>query len=137
MQQSASPGVGHAEQPVKGLPGSDHLIDTTPREKKDMTDTSDVAQGELIAGLRTREAPFVYFDFVLTHGAMSGAIQIELAARMASPIQGGGVKMEAVATAHLRCTPAAAIFLRDALDASVKMLEQPHQRPAASVGKLN
>jgi hypothetical protein len=68
---------------------------------------------------------------------MSGAIQIELAARIASPLQGGGVKMEAVAMAHLRCTLAAAIFLRDALDASVKMLEQPHQRPAASAGKLN
>jgi len=38
--------------------------------------------------------------------------------------------------ARLRCSPAAALNLRNAIDTSLKMLEQPQQAPAATA-KLN
>jgi hypothetical protein len=102
-----------------------------------MTDAPDSLSNELAAGYKSvSTAPFVYFDFVPTFGTLGGAVQIELAARTLTPLQNGGVGLETVETARLRCTPAAAKFLRDALDGALKMLEQPQSVPA-SIGKLN
>ena len=74
-----------------------------------MTDAPDSLSNELAAGYKSvSTAPFVYFDFVPTFGTLGGAVQIELAARTLTPLQNGGVGLETVETARLRCTPAAA-----------------------------
>jgi hypothetical protein len=81
--------------------------------------------------------PFIYFDIAPFFGIMAGAIQIELAARTLSPTQDERISTEFITTAHLRCSPAAARHLREAIDKSLEMLERPHEPLAASVGKLN
>jgi hypothetical protein len=81
-------------------------------------------------------APFVYFDISPTHGILSGAIQIELAGRILNTAPDGGVEIKFITTGRLRCGPAAAMNLRNAIDASLKMLEQAQQVPAAAA-KLN
>ncbi|WP_141934000.1 hypothetical protein [Bradyrhizobium sp. UNPA324] len=80
-------------------------------------------------------APIVYFDIVPTHGIMNGAIQIELASRILVP-SGDGVLVKFMTSGRVRCSPVAARFLRDALDAALKMLDQPQDAPAAA-SKLN
>jgi hypothetical protein len=70
--------------------------------------------------------PFIYFDIVPTFGVMEGAIQIELAARTISP-DGAGTKLDFICTAHLRCSPVAALALRDAITKAVDMLQQPQE----------
>jgi hypothetical protein len=81
-------------------------------------------------------APVVYFDLVPTYGTLGGVVQIELATRVLQPLQDGSVGTPTIETAHLRCNPIAAKFLKDALEAALKMLEEPHVPPVA-VGKLN
>ncbi len=81
-------------------------------------------------------APTVYFDFVPTYGVLSGIIQIELATRALQPLQDGSVGTPTIETGRLRCNPVAAKFLKDALEAALKMLEQP-QAPPPATGKLN
>jgi len=84
-------------------------------------------------------APFIYFDIVPAHGTMAGAVQIELASRILIPHPGGTVEVKFVSIARLRCSPAAATNLRDAIDSALKtlvMLELPQQSPAAAA-KLN
>ena len=75
-------------------------------------------------------APFVYFDVVPSFGVMNGTVQIELAARTLSPA-GRDVEVELVACGRLRCSPAAAQALRDAIDKTLKMLAEPQGLPAA------
>ena len=71
-------------------------------------------------------APILYFDLVPTHGVLGGAVQIELAARTISPRGDGvGTIVEFVTVGRLRCTAAAALALRDALNQSLGMLQQP------------
>jgi hypothetical protein len=82
-------------------------------------------------------APFIYFDIAPIFGVMAGAIQIELASRILIPNSSGGVKVKIIATGHLRCSPAAAQHLRSALEATLKMLEQPQEQPLAATGRLN
>jgi hypothetical protein len=74
-------------------------------------------------------APFIYFDGVPTFGTHNGAIQIELAANTLLP-EGQGVKIDVVMTAHLRCSPAAAIDLRNTIDRALAMLQQGQQQIA-------
>lgn len=69
--------------------------------------------------------PFIYFDNVASFGVLAGAVQIELAARTISPLLDGGVSIEFVGTGHLRCSPAAAVALRDAVTKALEMLQQP------------
>ena len=80
-------------------------------------------------------APILYFDLVPTHGVLGGAVQIELAARTISPRGDGvGTIVEFVTVGRLRCTAAAAVALRDALNQSLGMLQaapQPTPAPAA------
>jgi hypothetical protein len=80
--------------------------------------------------------PLIYFDLAPAYGVMSGAIQVELASRTLSPAPNGPVEVKFITSGRLRCTPAAATHLRNALDAALKMLEQPHQSPSAA-SKLN
>jgi hypothetical protein len=78
-------------------------------------------------------APFVYFDLVATNGIMNGAIQIEVASRILAPA-GKVVAIKFMTTGRLRCSPAAAKMLRDAIDNSLKMLELPQEvQTAASI----
>jgi hypothetical protein len=48
----------------------------------------------------------------------------------------GSVEIKFITSGRLRCSPVAALSLRNAIDASLKMLEQPQQAPAATA-KLN
>ena len=100
-----------------------------------MTDTPS-SSNLLPLGYKTvTTCPLIYFDFVPTHGILAGAVQIELAARTMAPSQAGGVISETIEVGRLRCSPTAAKFLRDALDATLKMLENPQAE--VSSGKLN
>jgi hypothetical protein len=79
-------------------------------------------------------APVVYFDIAAAHGVMNGSIQIELGARTLTPLRDGGIAVEFVSAARLRCSPAAAQFLRRALDESLKMVEQVKHGPGPAIG---
>jgi len=82
--------------------------------------------------------PTIYFDLAPTFGVFSGAIQIELFARTLTPHPDGPIVTEFIGAAHLRCSPAAAARLRDAINEVLKMFEQPPQiGPAAATGRLN
>ena len=85
----------------------------------------------------TDSAPIVYFDIVGANGIMNGAIQIELASRVLTPVGATGVEIEFHASGRIRCSPAAATLLRDAIDQSLEMLKQSSEQVAASPGKLN
>ena len=98
--------------------------------------TEPAGKSELIVYENVDTAPFVYFDLSPTHGILGGAIQIELAARILNAIPDGGVEIKFITTGRLRCSPTAALNLRNAIDASLKMLEHPQQAPAATA-KLN
>jgi hypothetical protein len=58
-------------------------------------------------------------------GIVAGIVQIELAARALQPLQDGRVDTPMIETGRLRCSPTAAKFLKDSLEAALKMLEQP------------
>lgn len=81
-------------------------------------------------------AAFIYFDAVPTFGVLSGAIQIELTCRVLEPNDRGGVDVHFLSTGHLRCTPAAAVQLRDALNKTLEMISQPQEAPGTQ-GLLN
>jgi hypothetical protein len=82
--------------------------------------------------------PTIYFDLAPTFGLFTGAIQIELFARTLTPHPDGLIGAEFIATAHLRCSPAAAARLRDAINEVLRMAEQPPQiGPAVATGRLN
>jgi len=63
------------------------------------------------------------------HGVMAGIVQIELAARTLNPLPDGSVEVKYVTVARLRCSSVAAGHLRDAVNASLKMLEKPQEGP--------
>ena len=85
--------------------------------------------GVTISTASSERAPFVYFDGVSCFGHHNGAIQIELAANLLMPV-GPGVRVDVIQTAHIRCSPAAAIALREALDKALAMMQQGQQLPA-------
>jgi len=82
-------------------------------------------------------APIIYFDVIAGTGVMHGAVQIELASRILTPMPDGPVQIGFMATGRIRCSSNAAKLLRDAVDQALKMLEQPQQGPTASTGRLN
>ena len=54
----------------------------------------------------TDTAPFIYFDVVAANGIMAGAIQIELCARILTPLaRANDVIAEFIPTARLGCSP--------------------------------
>ena len=82
-------------------------------------------------------APFVYFDLAPTYGVLGGAVQIELASRIMIQNPDGGVDVKFITTTHLRCSQAAAEHLRDAINAALKLLEQPQKEQISAARKLN
>lgn len=83
-------------------------------------------------------APVVYFDLVAANGVMNGAVQIELAQRILTPVSGSNdVNVKFVTGGRLRCSPTAAKLLIDSLTAALAMLEQAQEKPTAAGSKLN
>jgi hypothetical protein len=83
-------------------------------------------------------APLIHFDHVGAYGTMNGSIEVELATRILVPKGDGSTGVKFLASGRLRCTPIAATNLRNALDAALKMLEQPEANMAAmAASKLN
>jgi hypothetical protein len=74
-------------------------------------------------------APVIYFDVAPTFGVMAGAIQIELAGRTLVPIEDGSTRVEFVVTARIRCSPAAILNLKRAIEHSLEMLKQIQEQP--------
>ena len=81
-------------------------------------------------------APVVYFDIIGAYGTMHGTIEVELATRILVPKPDGGTEVKFLSSGRLRCSPTAATNLRNALDAALKMLEQP-QANAVATSTLN
>ncbi|MBA7713602.1 hypothetical protein ES703_122606 [subsurface metagenome] len=82
------------------------------------------------------DVPTIYFDIAPAYAVMSGIVQVELGARTLVPHQDDSVDVRFVSCARLRCSATAALHLRNALDASLKMLEQPQPNPVGA-SKLN
>jgi hypothetical protein len=80
--------------------------------------------GISIANLGAEAAPFLYFDGIATFGHYHGAIQLELAANIITPLPDGTTRTDVVITAHLRCSPHAAADLRATID-KVLLLATP------------
>lgn len=81
-------------------------------------------------------APLVYFDIVAAYGTMHGTIEVELANRILVPRTDGSTDVKFLSSGRLRCSPTAAANLRSALDAVLKMREQPQAEPVAA-SKMN
>jgi hypothetical protein len=86
----------------------------------------------IISSSSSERAPIIYFDGASCFGHHNGAIQIELAANLLMPI-GAAVRVDVVQTAHLRCSPAAALALREALDKALAMLKLGQQQPEEAI----
>jgi hypothetical protein len=101
----------------------------------DNPDAPATRPGIKIAAGSSEQAPFIYFDGVSCFGTNGGTIQIELGANTLTP-EGSGVKVDVLLTAHLRCSPAAAITLRDSIDKALAMLKQGQNQTAQSISVL-
>lgn len=77
-------------------------------------------------------APVLYFDIVAAYGTMHGTIEAELATRVLVPKTDGTTDVKFLSSGRLRCSPTAAVQLRNALDAALKMLEQPQANAVAT-----
>jgi hypothetical protein len=82
------------------------------------------------------DVPTIYFDIAPAYGVMSGIVQIELGARILVPHGDDSVDVRFISCGRLRCSATAATHLRNAIDASLKMLEQPNPNPVGG-SKLN
>ena len=74
-------------------------------------------------------APFVYFDNVPVYGCFAGHLELELCARLLMPKPDGTVAADMACVAHLRCSPAAASQLIDALTKALDMLSKQQEQP--------
>jgi hypothetical protein len=83
-------------------------------------ETSPKGPGIKIAPGSSERAPFIYCDGVVTFGVSSGVIQLELASNTIVP-ESTGTRTDVLITAHLRCSPSAAIGLRDAITRALEM----------------
>jgi hypothetical protein len=77
-------------------------------------------------------ASLVYFDIVAAYGVMHGAVEVELATRILVPKTDGATEVKFLSSGRLRCSATAAANLRNALDAALKMLEQPQANAVAT-----
>lgn len=103
-----------------------------------MTDQPPAQAPDLVYEDTGASAPLVYFDIVGAYGTMNGSIEVELATRILVPKGDGSTDVKFLASGRLRYTPTAATNLRNALDAALKMLEQPQANMAAiAASKLN
>ena len=96
-----------------------------------MTDQPPAKPADLIYEDTGAAAPLVYFDIVGAYGTMNGSVEIELATRILVPKPDGSTEVKFISSGRLRCTQNAATNLRNALDAALKMLEQPQASAAA------
>ena len=93
------------------------------------SETPATSQGPVIISTSSSErAPIIYFDGASCFGHHNGAIQLELAANLLMPV-GAAVRVDVVQTAHLRCSVAAALALREALEKALAMYQQGQQQP--------
>ena len=103
-----------------------------------MSDEPNPKPGNLVYEDTGAVAPLVYFDIVGAYGTMNGSIEVELATRILVPKGDGSTDVKFLASGRLRCTPTAATNLRNALDAALKVLEQPQANMTAiAASKLN
>jgi hypothetical protein len=73
-------------------------------------------------------APIIYFDGVPALGAWCGNIELELAVRLLMPHRdGNGVVIDMGCVAHLRCSAAAAMILRDSLVKALELLDKQNK----------
>jgi hypothetical protein len=79
-------------------------------------------QAAQISESSAENAPFIYFDAVLTAGVHQGNVRLELGASTVIPTGDGRAKTVQVITAHLRCSPSAAVTLRNAIDNALLLL---------------
>jgi len=96
----------------------------------------DPAKGQVPVFENRNDIPTIYFDIAPAYGVMSGIVQVELGARILIPHQDDSVDVRFVSCGRLRCSAAAAVHLRNAIDASLKMLEQQQPNPVGA-SKLN
>ena len=83
-------------------------------------------------------APVIYFDIVGANGIMNGAVQIEIAQRILVPTAGSDeVSVKFVTSGRIRCSPAAAQFLINALQNSLAMMAQSQPQTAVAPNALN
>ena len=104
-----------------------------------MADPDDIDRpdkGSVPAYDNSNSVPTVYFDIAPAYGVMSGIVQIELGARILIPHHDDSIDVRFVSCGRLRCSATAATHLRNALDAALKMLEQPQPNPVGA-SKLN
>ena len=101
-----------------------------------MTDQPPANAPDLVYEDTGASAPLVYFDIVGAYGTMNGSIEVELATRILVPQPDGSTQVKFLSSGRLRCSATAASNLRNALDAALKMLEQPQAGPVAA-SKMN
>ena len=99
-------------------------------------DMDSPGQGNVPTFENRTDVPTIYFDIAPAYGVMSGIVQVELGARILVPHHDDSVDVRFISCGRLRCSAAAAVHLRNALDASLKMLEQPQPNPVGA-SKLN
>jgi hypothetical protein len=102
-----------------------------------MSDENTPKAADAIVYVDNSHAPVVSFDIAPAHGVLAGTVQVELASRTLNPLADGSVEIKFVTSGRLRCSPAAALHLRNSLDAALRMLEQPQPTSPTAAGKLN
>jgi hypothetical protein len=102
----------------------------------DPADTDRPDKGAVPPYDNSNSVPTIYFDIAPSYGVMGGIVQIELGARILIPHHDDSVDVRFISSARLRCSATAATHLRNALDASLKMREQPQPNPVGT-SKLN
>lgn len=89
----------------------------------------------------TETAPVIFFDGPVAWAIHDGVVAIELGIRAMVPVGDGEGEVPAGTEGHiagrLRCSPAAARKLHEAIDKILTMLERSQSADAAVVGKLN
>jgi hypothetical protein len=96
----------------------------------------------LIATYRnTENAPVVFFDGPVAWALHDGVVAIELGIRAMVPVGQGlgdvGAETESHICGRLRCSPAAARLLGNAIAKTLEMIETPQDAAVPVVGKLN
>ena len=100
--------------------------------------TEGTQRADTLTVIGNATAPFIYWDGVAAMGINNGAIELELCSRTMIPTPPSHeTRVEIIITAHLRCSPAAARLLREAIDKVLNMQNQAQQQPVATPGRLN
>ncbi|GIL01248.1 MAG: hypothetical protein BroJett030_11470 [Alphaproteobacteria bacterium] len=84
-------------------------------------------KSDVIPHVSSDSAPVIYFDIAPVWGVLHGSVQIELAMRRLTHGSNADTIVEWLSTGHIRCSPAAAVSLREAIDKALAMLQHPEQ----------